>query len=61
MRAASYETSAAFRELLDVLRDADQNFLDGFRAVADDASVVEGYRFLVDVEGRVLEFDVEER
>jgi len=45
----TYETGAAFRELLDVLRDADQNFLDGYRAVRDDASAVEGYRFLVDV------------
>ena len=45
----SYETAAAFRELLDVLRDADQNFLDGFRAVPDDASAIEGYRFLIDV------------
>ncbi|MEO8601718.1 MAG: DUF1214 domain-containing protein [bacterium] len=44
-----YETTEAFRELLDVLRDADQNFLDGFRAVPDEASAMEGYRFLVDV------------
>src|SRR5436190_287304 len=36
MPARSYESAAAFRDLLDVLRDADQNFLDGFRAVADD-------------------------
>lgn len=43
------ETGAAWRELLDVLRDADQQFLEGFRAVADDASAVEGYRFLADV------------
>ena len=49
MRSSSYETGVAFRELLDVLRDADQNFLDGFRAVPDDASAIEGYRFLVDV------------
>jgi hypothetical protein len=49
MRSSSFETTAAFRELLDVLRDGDQSFLEGFRAVADDASVVEGYRFLVDV------------
>ena len=49
MTVRTYETGAAFRELLDVLRDADQNFLDGFRAVPDEASVIEGYRFLVDV------------
>jgi hypothetical protein len=47
--AHRYETSLAFRELLDVLRDADQTFLDGFRAVPDEASAIEGYRFLVDV------------
>ena len=47
--ARTYETGAAWRELLDVLRDADQSFLEGFRAVADDASAVEGYRFLADV------------
>jgi hypothetical protein len=44
-----YESGAAFRELLDVLRDADQQFLEGPRAVPDDVSVVEGYRWLVDV------------
>jgi len=49
MPAPRYETSDAFRELLDVLRDADQSFLEGFRAVPDEASVIEGYRFLVDV------------
>jgi len=44
-----YETSTAFRELLDVLRDGDQNFLEGFRAVPDEPSAIEGYRFLIDV------------
>jgi hypothetical protein len=46
---ASYETTAAFRELLDVIRDGDQHFFEGFRALPDEAAVVEGYRFLVDV------------
>jgi hypothetical protein len=50
-----YESSAAFRELLDVFRDADQQFLEGPRAVPDDASVVEGYRWLVDVFSVALE------
>lgn len=44
----AYETSAVFRELLDVLRDADQNFLSGARAVGDEAFVMEGYRFLTE-------------
>jgi hypothetical protein len=43
------ETQAAWRELLDVLRDADQTFLDGFREVADDVTALEGYRWLADV------------
>jgi hypothetical protein len=44
-----YETSRVFHELLDVLRDADQQFLAGPRAVGDEAFVVEGYRFLTEV------------
>lgn len=47
--AASFKSSAAFRELLDTLRDADAIFLDGARAVADEVSVAEGYRWLLDV------------
>jgi len=45
----SYAASIAFRELLDVLRDADAVFLDGPRAVTDEATVAEGYRWLADV------------
>jgi len=45
MSDRSFETTAAFRELLDMLRGANQNFLSGPRAV-DDLSVVEGYRML---------------
>ena len=37
---------AAFRALLDVLREADATFLTGPRAVADAVSVAEGYRHL---------------
>ena len=50
-----YDTTVAFRELLDVLRDADQLFLDGFRAVPDEVSAVEGYRWLTDVLGVALD------
>jgi hypothetical protein len=44
-----YETTAVFRELLDVLRDADALFLEGPRAVADEVTVAEGYRWLTEV------------
>jgi len=43
------ETRAAFRELCDLIRDADVNFLDGPRAVFDDRTAVEGYRWLTEV------------
>lgn len=43
------DAAAAFRELLDVLRDADQTFLDGPRRVPDEVTALEGYRWLVDV------------
>jgi len=45
----AYETTAAFQELLDVLRTGDQVFLEGFRAVPDETSVIEGYRWLTEV------------
>jgi len=44
-----YETTAVFRELLDVLRDADREFLGGARAVGDEVFVMEGYRYLTEV------------
>lgn len=44
-----YDTSVAFRELLDVLRDGEQNFLDGPRAVGDEVFAMEGYRWLTEV------------
>jgi hypothetical protein len=44
-----YASSAVFRELLDVLRDADALFLDGPRAVRDETTVAEGYRWLTEV------------
>jgi hypothetical protein len=37
---------AAFRALLDVLRDADASFLAGPRAVTDAVTIAEGYRHL---------------
>jgi hypothetical protein len=47
--AAPFATTTAFRELMDVLRDADAIFLEGARAVADDVTVAEGYRWLTEV------------
>lgn len=40
------ESAVAFHELLDLLRDADQTFAAGSRAVGEELSVVEGYRHL---------------
>jgi hypothetical protein len=43
-----FASTAAFHELLDLIRDGDAAFLDGPRAV-DDLSVLEGYRYLTEV------------
>src|SRR6185369_11031221 len=43
------QTAAAFHELIELVRTADASFLDGFRAVGDEVSVVEGYRWLTEV------------
>jgi hypothetical protein len=43
------QTTAAFGELLELLRTADANFLAGERAVGDEVYVAEGYRFLTQV------------
>ncbi len=51
----SYHTTAAFRELLDLVRDGDQLFLTGPRAVGDEVTVVEGYRWLTEVLAVALE------
>lgn len=48
MSARHFETTAAFRELLDLVRDGDRVFLEGPRAV-DDVSVLEGYRMLTEI------------
>jgi Protein of unknown function (DUF1214) len=39
---------AAFHELLDLLKDADKTFVEGDRALTDEVSVAEGYRYLTD-------------
>jgi hypothetical protein len=38
----------AYRELLDLLRDADQTFVAGDRAAPDETTAAEGYRYLTD-------------
>jgi hypothetical protein len=43
-----FDTTAAFHELIDLVRDGDELFLRGARAV-DDPSVLEGYRWLTEV------------
>jgi hypothetical protein len=43
------QTSEAFGELLDVVRGAEKLFLEGPRAVDDETSAVEGYRWIVQI------------
>jgi len=43
-----FATTAAFRDLLDLIRNGDAAFLEGPRAV-DDLSALEGYRYLTEV------------
>ena len=38
----------AYRELLDLLRDADHTFVEGDRAAPDETTAAEGYRYLTD-------------
>ncbi len=46
---AKYKSSEAFAELLALLKDAERSFLEGERAVGDETSVVEGYRWLTEI------------
>jgi hypothetical protein len=43
------KTREALRELLDLVRGADANFLEGPRAVRDEVEALEGYRWLTEV------------
>ncbi len=49
MDTARFETTAAFRELMELVRDADAVFLTGPRAVPDAVSALEGYRWLTEI------------
>jgi len=51
----SYQSTEAFHDLLDLIKDADQSFLTGDRAVQDDVLVAEGYRWLTEVLGIALD------
>ncbi|MGO9873673.1 MAG: DUF1214 domain-containing protein [Acidimicrobiia bacterium] len=52
---ARWESKDAFHELCDLLRDADRTFLEGERALEDEVSVAEGYRYLTDALHAALE------
>src|SRR5436190_13493 len=52
---AANQSGAAFRALLDLLRDAEQSFVSGPRAVADQVDVAEGYRHLTHLLGYALD------
>ena len=54
MAARRFETTAAFKELLDLVTAADATFLEGPRAV-DDLAVVEGYGWLTAILSVALE------
>ena len=43
------ETAAAFGELMDLVRDGEKLFLEGDRAVVDERSTLEGYRWLTEI------------
>lgn len=49
MAERSLETTRAAHELLDLLRGLDAEFLAGPRALTDDVSVLEGYRWIFSV------------
>ncbi len=53
------ESGLAFRELLDLLRDADETFLRGSRSVTDEVDVAEGYRHLTHLLGYALDLYLE--
>lgn len=50
-----YLARTAYHELLDLMRDVDTTFVEGDRALTDEVSVAEGYRFLTDALHAALE------
>jgi len=59
MTTRSYQSSAAFRELLDLLRTADETFLSGARGEMDELGVAAGYRHLTHLLGYALDLYLE--
>jgi Protein of unknown function (DUF1214) len=59
MTTRPLESAAAFRELVDLLGGADQTFVGGARAVADELSVLEGYRHLTQLLGYAFDLYLE--
>jgi len=55
LNEAIQQTRSAYHELIDLLRNADREFLSGSRAVGDEISVVEGYRWLTEILSVALE------
>jgi Protein of unknown function (DUF1214) len=53
----TWEASVAWRELMDGLRDLDQCFLTGTKALTDEQSVAEGYRSLATALGVALDIN----
>jgi hypothetical protein len=49
MTEPGWESTRAWRELLDGLSELDSTFLEGSRAVADEAGVADGYRMLATI------------
>ena len=56
---ARSEAGGAWRELLDLLRDADRTFLEGPRADMDALGIAEGYRHLTHLLGYAFELYLE--
>ena len=49
MSAPSWQATEAFGELMEVVKGAEKLFLEGPRAVDDEASVAEGYRWITQI------------
>ncbi len=49
MKDRKFETTGAFRDLIDAMRGLEETFLTGERAVTQDVSVIEGYRWIFSI------------
>ncbi len=55
MTTESHEATDAWRELLDTLRDLDESFMAGPKAVTDDRHIADGYRMIATTLGVALD------